>query len=140
MQIVGKDHKFSFAQQDLWKVKLMDKFQVEASLCKDGGKCETSHYTGTWSTVYDQAFKIELENGLRFLANFKYSLKPEVSPNPQALAQTHFSQLSELKTGDYGKFNSECDKTMIGFVQTVPSSSNELYSLTKHKIQCFYGI
>ena len=42
--------------------------------------------------------------------------------------------MANLKTGDYGKFNSECDKSMIGFVQTVPSLSNEVYSLTNHKI------
>lgn len=48
--------------------------------------------------------------------------------------------MANLKTGDYGKFNSECDKSMIGFVQTVPSLSNEVYSLTNHKVQCFYGV
>jgi hypothetical protein len=37
---------------------------------------------GTWSTIYDQAFKIELENGLRFLANFKYTIKPNISSDP----------------------------------------------------------
>ena len=49
----------------------MDKFQAEAILCKDGINCSNEHISGTWSTVYDQSFKIELENGLRFLANFR---------------------------------------------------------------------
>jgi hypothetical protein len=111
----------------------MDKFQVEANFCKGGTECEQLHVTGTWSTIYDQAYQIQLDNGLRFLANFRYSLK-DYDPNAQ------FAQLSTLKTGDYGKFNSECDKSMIGFVQTMPSVSSEVYSLTNHKIQCFFGI
>ena len=48
----------------------MDKSQVEAILCKDGVSCASEHLTGTWSPVYDQSFTVELENGLRFLANF----------------------------------------------------------------------
>jgi hypothetical protein len=111
----------------------MDKFQVEASFCKGGTECEQQHVTGTWSTIYDQAYQIQLENGLRFLANFRYSLK-DYTLNVQ------FAQMASLKTGDYGKFNSECDKSMIGFVQTIPSVSSEVYSLTNHKIQCFFGI
>ena len=54
----------------------MDKFQVEAIFCESGKACSPNRVTGTWSTVYDQSFRIELDNGLRFLANFKYSVKP----------------------------------------------------------------
>lgn len=102
----------------------MDKFQVEAILCKNGeeGTCAKDHLQGTWSTIYDQSFKIELENGLRFLANFKYSVKPDISQHPYTEGADKFEQ---LKTGDYGKFDSQCDQTMIGFVQTVPSVSKE---------------
>ena len=114
----------------------MDKFQVEASYCKGGSSCEKQHVTGTWSTIYDQASQIELENGLRFLANFRYSLKDF---NAATMSAASFTQLDTLKTGDYGKFNSECDKTMIGFVQTIPSRSKEVYSLTNHRVQCFFG-
>jgi len=57
--------------------------------------------------------KIELENGLRFLANFRYSLKSDISKNVLAEEESKFE---DLKTGDYGKFNSECDQTMVGFV------------------------
>jgi hypothetical protein len=87
----------------------MDKFQVEATLCKNGSSCDKGHITGTWSTIYDQSFKIELENGLRFLTNFKYTLKSYANT-------TTMAQFNQLKTGDYEKFNSECDKTMVGFV------------------------
>jgi hypothetical protein len=111
-----------FQKDDVWKIKLMDKFQAEAVFCKDGGPCSDQHFTGTWSTIYDQSFKIELENGLRFLANFKYTVKPEISKEPEG---DKFKNFAQLKTGDYGKFDSQCDKTMVGFVQTVPTTSKE---------------
>ena len=57
--------------------------------------------------------KIELENGLRFLANFRYSIKENVSKDPLTEDDAKFA---DLKTGDYDKFNSECDQTMVGFV------------------------
>lgn len=69
--------------------------------------------SGKWSTVYDQSFKIELDNGIRFLANFRYSIKPSISQVPEKDGAVSFA---DVKTGDYGKFESECDKTMIGFV------------------------
>jgi hypothetical protein len=50
--------------------------------------------------------KIELENGLRFLANFRYSIKDSIS---KSLQSDDISKFADLKTGDYGKFNSECD-------------------------------
>jgi len=53
----------------------MDQYQAEAVLCKNGTECENKHVAGTWSNVYDQSFKVELDNGLRFLSNFKYSVK-----------------------------------------------------------------
>jgi hypothetical protein len=46
---------------------------------------------------------------------------------------------TNVKTGDYGKFDSECDKTMIGFVQTIPSIKKEQYSVNNHKVVCFFG-
>lgn len=114
----------------------MDKFQVEAILCKGGKDCEPNHLTGTWSTIYDQSFKVELENGLRFLANFKYTIKPDISALPQKEGSDKFES---VKTGDYGKFDSQCDKTMVGFVQTIPSQSKEKYSMADHKVVCFYA-
>ena len=37
---------------------------------------------GTWNAIYDQALNIELENGLRFLSNLRYNLKPTLSKDP----------------------------------------------------------
>lgn len=114
----------------------MDKFQVEAILCKDGVSCAPEHLTGTWSPVYDQSFTVELENGLRFLANFKYNIKGSISHNPQRDGGGKFA---DVKTGDYGKFDSQCDQTMVGFVQTMPTRTKERYGMKDHKVACFYG-
>jgi hypothetical protein len=105
----------------------MDNFQAEAQFCTGGGDdCDPKQIPGTWSTIYDQAFKIELENGQRFLANFKYSVKPEISREPTVDGESEFISLS---TGDYNKFDSQCDKTMVGFVQNVPSVTHNAFSM-----------
>jgi len=59
-------------------MNVMDNYKVEAVLCKGGGKCGTESIKGHWTSIYDQAFNIELDNGMRFLANFKYDIKPEI--------------------------------------------------------------
>ena len=99
----------------------MDKFQAEAKFCKNGKDCEAATIPGTWSVVYDQSFKVELDNGLRFLSNFKYTVKPTISKDP---TQDGAEEFVSLKTGDYNKFDSNCDKTMVGFVQDIPRIKN----------------
>lgn len=42
--------------------------------------------------------------------------------------------LAFVATDDYNKFYSQCDRTMVGFVQTKGST------MTNHQVQCFYGI
>jgi hypothetical protein len=80
----------------------MDKFQAEATFCKNGKECDSKHIQGSWSDIYDQSFKVELENGIRFLANFKYSVKPQISEDPTKDGAEEFIS---LKTGDYIKFD-----------------------------------
>ena len=70
------------------------------------------------------------------MANFRYALSDKVSKNPLNEEESKFA---DLKTGDYGKFNSQCDKTMVGFVQTIPSIRKERFGMTDHRIQCFVG-
>lgn len=60
----------------------MDKYQAQAQFCENGITCSEEQVAGTWSPVYDQSFEVELENGLRFLTNFKYTLKSDISKNP----------------------------------------------------------
>ena len=60
-------------------MNVMDNYKVEAVLCKDGGKCGTEIINGHWTAIYDQAFNIELDNGMRFLANYRYDIKNDIS-------------------------------------------------------------
>lgn len=70
------------------------------------------------------------------MTNFKYTLKSDICKDP---VKEKFSNLENLKTGDYAKFDSLCDQTMVGFVQQIPQITNKSYSLTNHYVQCFYG-
>lgn len=103
----------------------MDNFIAEAS---NGA----STVGGTWSTVYDQAFKVELDNGMRFISNFRYNIKKNLSQDP---LQDGASSFSNLKTDDYGSFESKCSESMVGFVQSIHGSG----SMKAHKAQCFYA-
>lgn len=44
-----------------------------------------------------------------------------------------------MKTGDYNKFDTQCDKTMVGFVQKMGSKNDKASSFSKHEVQCFFG-
>jgi len=79
IQIISPDHKFGFAQEDVWKVKFLDAYKAEATLSKGG---DSQVISGKWSTIYDQAFRVELDNGLRFVSNFRYNIKPNWSEDP----------------------------------------------------------
>ena len=95
----------------------MDQYNVEAVFCKGGSNCETKQVKGKWSPIYAQAMMVELDNGLRFVTNFRYNLKDEISKNP---LKENVSSFSEISTGSEDDFNSQCDQTMIGFVQNKP--------------------
>jgi len=64
---------------------------------------------------------------MRFLANFKYAVKPTISKDPTKDGADEFVA---LKTGDYNKFNSHCDKTMVGFVQSMPKITGKKHSMS----------
>jgi hypothetical protein len=92
---------------------------------------------GKWTSIYDQALDIELENGLRFIANLRYNIKPELSKDPFSQAAVKGVQsFGTIESGDYDKFNSDCSQTMVGFVQELGENAS---SLEKHKITCFHG-
>ena len=57
---------------------------------------------------------MQLENGQRFLANFRYDAKSTLTTNPEQDASQ--LMLADIHSGDYNSFDSECDKTMVGFV------------------------
>jgi hypothetical protein len=53
---------------------------------------ESGSIKGNWFAFYDQAFKVELENGQRFISNYKYALKPYVSSNPLEMGAQRIAQ------------------------------------------------
>ena len=65
---------------------------------------------------------VHLDNGLRFVANFKYEVKTNITKDPRH----DFKHLSNVvkDTEDQAKFNfdSLCDQTMVGFVQDMSKS------------------
>lgn len=107
VQIISADHQFAFKNEEVYRVKLLDGYKVEAQV---GG----SAVQGTWSTVYDQAFRVELDNGMRFVANFRYNLKENLSQDP---LKDGTSKFENVKTGDYDSFDSKCNESMVGVVQ-----------------------
>ena len=68
---------------------------------------------GKWSPIYSQALLVELDNGMRFLANFRYDVKQTIKANP---LDGNISSLSSLSTGSEESFDSSCDQTMVGIV------------------------
>ena len=120
VQIVTPDHKFQLAQADTLKVILKDNYEAESYLCQGAGKCDKAKsggvIRGKWSTVYDQAMKVELESGQRFIANFRYNAKSALTADPLTDNALLFA---DVKSGDYQSFDSVCSSTMVGFVQTI---------------------
>ena len=140
LQVISEDFKFQFAKTELWSATLADTGQVLAYKCQSETKCEqgkTPISLGKWTTVYDQALKIELESGERFLSNFRYNIRNSVSHDPLTDSMLQFTNLATTGVED---FDSDCTKTMIGFVQQIPGSSKEKRStMAEHKAVCFYG-
>ena len=66
----------------MWKLNLLEDNVVEAKFCADASECTDEKVSGNWSTVYDQMLNVNLENGLRFITNFKYTIKPDISEDP----------------------------------------------------------
>ena len=88
------------------KVRIKDKYEAEATFCASEKECGGSAIHGKWSTIYDQSLKVELDNGLRFVANFRYNAKPTLTNDPLTDQELKFV---DLHSGDYGSFDSECD-------------------------------
>ena len=107
----------------------MEGSKAEAYYCnssKDCDKAKATMISGKWTTIYDQALKLELDNGLRFVTNFRYNAKPTLTKDP---LNDELLGYTKLGTGDYGSFNSDCGKTMVGFVQSIPTITNERYTM-----------
>ena len=113
---------------------MKDNYDAEAYLCSGSDTCEKSGLIkGKWTTVYDQALQLELESGQRFIANFRYDAKSSLTADPTTDQGLMFT---DIKTSDYGSFDSRCGSTMVGFVQEVGGGSN---TMTRSKMTCFTG-
>lgn len=76
--------------------------------------------------------RVELDNGMRFVANFRYSIIDRISEDPVKDGADRFRS---IKASSYASFDSQCNKTMVGFVQTIGGEG----TLQNHKVQCFVG-
>lgn len=138
IQIMSNNHKFKFETEDVYQVMIHSDFSAEARLCKDGNlhKCEQQTIPGKWQAYYDQALMVELSNNLRFIANFRYEIKKNVTANPM---KTDFKKLLKLIQDDVEaskvQFDSLCNQTMVGFVQNTTTFG----TLENHPVTCFYG-
>lgn len=124
--MIDESHKWSFAQEDKVKITLGDDYKATA-------QTSSGTVNGRWSTIYDQAIKVELDNGQRFLANFRYNVNTDITKDVQRDAAVLAE--SDIHTNDYTSFDSDCKQTMVGFVQTSGDGS----TMTSHNVQCFYG-
>jgi hypothetical protein len=95
--------------------------------------CNNELVKGKWTAIYDQALNIELENGFRLLSNLRYNLKSDIAKDPFSTAQKDgIDQFTGIETSDYEKFDSECSRTMVGFVQNLPGISGTSGSMKNH--------
>lgn len=110
----------------MYRINLIEGYKVEAVLCKGGDKtkCDKQVINGKWTAIYDQALNIELDNGMRFIANLRYNIKNSITEDPYKEAKEKgVDQWSQIETGDYDKFDSECTQTMVGFIHNLPEIS-----------------
>jgi len=54
---------------------------------------------GKWSPIYAQSLLVELDEGFRFISNFKYTLKDSISKD-LIHATDNLKKLSEISTED----------------------------------------
>jgi hypothetical protein len=135
IQLVNKGHNFSFASEDTYRINLIEGYKAEAVFCKGGdkGHCEKKIINGKWTAIYDQALNIELENGMRFVANLRYNIKKNITDDPYKEAQEKgVEQWAQIETGDYDKFDSECSGTMVGFIHNLPEITGQSFTLQNH--------
>lgn len=94
--------------------------------------CDDSKIKGSWQTYYDQSLMIQLENNLRFVANFRYELKANITAEPSKVAnmQTVYPNIQEKYN-----YKSVCNQTMIGFMQNLNTSG----TMYEHQLTCFYA-
>ena len=82
---------------------------------------------------------MELDNGLRFIANFKYTLKDDIS-NDLLNEKNLQKKIGYITTETEEAFDMHCDQTMVGFVQEMaPEGHLAKGDMKQMKTVCFYG-
>lgn len=108
VQILSQSYKFQFEKEEVWKVSLEDQYRAEATCtgCESGAG---SKVTGKWSPVYAQGMMVELDNGLRFVSNFRYNLKSSISEDPANEKDvSKVDEISRLSSDSLASFDSVC--------------------------------
>ena len=84
IQFVSKSHEFLFEKEEVYKVQLLQDYKVQAIHCSAGSQesCQGEPIAGKWTAIYDQTINVELDNGIRFVANLRYDLKETISADP----------------------------------------------------------
>jgi hypothetical protein len=81
---------------------------------------------------------VELDNDMRFLANFRYEIKANATRG-RALRELTSRELSTLipntEASSKAHFSSVCDATMVGFVQNTKDES----SMENMPVTCFFA-
>ena len=125
VQIIGDSFAFQFSAQSQYKVKIVDESNVLAGECASSADCAFNS-KGTWDILYQESLLVQLENGMRFIANMQYRIRPDQlaspssSPSASSAAQQPytlpFSRFATIRAHDYDRFDEHCDSTMVGFV------------------------
>ena len=69
VQIIDENYKFGFESEDKVQIHIRTSTKVRAEF-SHGLKVD-----GTWDVLYDQALLVQLDNGQRFVANFRHNIK-----------------------------------------------------------------
>lgn len=72
---------------------------------------------------------------MRFLANYKYSIKRNVTSDPLHAYKKLAAVVKDTEEDAKNNFNSICNTTMVGFVQDMSVNG----SMTHHNITCFFA-
>lgn len=133
MQIIGPEHQFSFDQQDIWSILLRVDNTAEGTFCPNGklDQCDNKKVHGSWQTMMGTELIVYLENGLRFVASFRYELRKEkvngVPPYRDGMKYENLHQPDDSC--------SVCNQTMVGWVQNTLQKG----SMEHHPVTCFFA-
>lgn len=93
-------------------------------------------FKGNWTPYYDSSMIVSLENGLKFIANFRYNVKQSITKDPMNPTEEETKEFNrDFEATKTENYVTDCTQTMPGFVQDTKTHS----TIRKHRIQCFYG-